>query len=763
MSLRSFVSLSIRSDFNIAISGRGAKPHGLIAHHQRTTNSGKIALKSLRDFSVRAELQNSRVCSLKNAASRRCFSNTRSARKGSIEGKSSIDTTKMLEHLQAGSTWLKKISKEAISNVYRLKSDQSKGTHMRIFQTLLQHVWPSKIGDTDDETKQKMFAAIQERKRRVLFSLGLLFAGKAVTIQVPFIFKYLVDSLPNAQSMADVANMTDPTTLGVWPVALLLGYGTSRAASSAFQEWRNAVFMHVAQDAIRITGRNVFDHVQSLDLQFHLSKNTGKVARIMDRGQRSIQFVLNAMVFHIAPTILEVSLVSGLLAWQFGMAHANVALLTVLAYGSFTVGITQWRTKFRRDMNRLENQASSRVVDSLMNYETVHYFNNIKHEGDRYEESLRGYQTAALQAQSSLSLLNVGQAAIFSVGLTTLMWLTSTQIMNGAASVGDLVLVNGLLFQLSVPLFFIGGVYREVRQSLIDMEQMYDLADTKSSLVTAEKPLIFQPEVMGTALTMDNVYFSYPSRFGPSENAEEGELKDAYQGRSILRGTSLNIPAGSTVAVVGTSGCGKSTLLRLWYRFYDATTGRVLVGGQDVRDLDLDSLRRNIAVIPQDTVLFHESVWYNLQYANLSASNEEIINAAQKAQLHESILSFPQGYDTVVGERGLKLSGGEKQRLAIARAMLKNDAPILLCDEPTSALDSTTESHIMANIKGIRDEGRTMVIVAHRLSTVKDADIIMVMDKGRVVEHGSHNQLLALQDGRYSEMWRRQESAGSLQ
>ena len=660
------------------------------------------------------------------------------------------------------SSWMQQLLTKTVSRVFTPSSKSQKRLHWRIFQTLVHHVWPDEQKHQHDEKKA---AEIQTRKQRVLLSLGLLMAGKAVTIQVPFLFKHLVDSLPNAAEIAS----TDPTgmALGIWPVSLLLGYGISRAASTGFLEWRNAVFMHVAQDAIRSTGRSVFDHVQNLDLQFHLSKNTGKVARVMDRGQRSIQYSLNAMVFHIGPTLLETCLVSGLLAYQFGMAHANIALATVLTYSLFTVGVTQWRTKFRRDMNRLENQASSRVVDSLMNYETVQYFNNIKHEGDRYEESLKGYQKAALEAQQSLSLLNFGQAGIFSVGLTALMWLTSQQIATGAASVGDLVLVNGLLFQLSVPLFFIGMVYRETRQALIDMEHMYELMDTPSSLSTPETPIIYDPQTMGSALTMENVYFSYPARFGSDEkdskgNDDGGSSKATAddQGRPILQGTTLSIGQGQRVAICGTSGCGKSTLLRLWYRFYDASGGKVMIGGKDVRDMDLDSLRRSIAVIPQDTVLFHESVMYNLQYGNLSASREEIIDAAKKAQLHDIIMRFPKGYDTVVGERGLKLSGGEKQRMSIARAILKKDAPILLCDEPTSSLDSETEAQIMQNIKNIGSGQRTTVIIAHRLSTIQDSDLIIVMDQGRVFEHGTHSELLA-KGGKYSELWRLQESAMS--
>lgn len=376
----------------------------------------------------------------------------------------------------------------------------------RIGTTLAQYVWPPTANDD---------TAAKRRKRQVLFSIGLMLSGKAVTIQVPYIFKNLVDALPTtAATMTTTSSldlMTATNSAGIPILSLLLGYGMSRAAASGFNEWRNAVFAHVAQDAIRNVGRNVFQHVHTLDMQFHLQKNTGKISRILDRGNRSISFVLNAMVFNILPTTVEVGLVTGLVYYQFGVAHASVVLSTIVAYTAYTVAITQWRTQFRRDMNRLDNQASSRVVDSLVNYETVQYCNNIQHEVDRYEESLRGYQTAALQAQRSLSLLNFGQAAIFSVGLTGIMMLTAQQILDGTATVGDLVLVNGLLFQLSVPLNFIGSVYREVRQSLLDMEQMFELMDTQSVLKDSGT-YQYDPSTMTTDIAFDNVEFAYPAR-----------------------------------------------------------------------------------------------------------------------------------------------------------------------------------------------------------------------------------------------------------
>lgn len=395
---------------------------------------------------------------------------------------------------------------------------------VRITQTLGRHVWPS------DDSPDSML-----RKKRVVGSLGLMLAGKVVTIQVPYIFKYLVDSMP-VDAAAVTAATTDTMTSSGFPVlVVIMGYGIARASAAGFNEYRNAVFAHVAQDAIRKVGRSVFEHIHKLDLQFHLTKNTGQVSRVLDRGNRSISFVLNAMVFHAVPTTIEVALVTTLVGYQFGMAHASVILATIAAYTGFTAGITQWRTQFRRDMNRLENQASGRVVDSLVNYETVQYFNNMQHEGERYDSSLRGYQKAALQAQQSLSLLNFGQAAIFSVGLSGIMYLTANQILDGTATVGDLVLVNGLLFQLSVPLNFIGSVYREVRNSMLDMENMFELLDTKARIADDPNKLQYDPQTMGTAMKLQNVKFAYPGKLD----------------RPILNGLTLDIPHGKTVALVG--------------------------------------------------------------------------------------------------------------------------------------------------------------------------------------------------------------------
>ena len=664
----------------------------------------------------------------------------------------------------------------------------SRQLQLRIAQTLSHHVWPTQEPKSPEEAQ-----AFKKRKYRVMASVGLLVSGKLVNIQVPYLFKYIVDAIPSISTemssvaaSAETAAMAstaavDPsllTTSTLLVPALIAGYGMSRAASTGLQEWRNAVFAYVAQDAIRNVGRSVFDHVHKLDMQFHLSRNTGQLSRILDRGNRSISFVLNAMVFHIAPTAIEVCLVTALVGYQFGSSHVAVVLGTIGAYTGFTVGVTNWRTQFRRDMNRLENQASGRVVDSLLNYETVQYCNNTKHEGERYDKSLRGYQKAALQAQQSLSLLNFGQAAIFSAGLTGIMYLTAHQVVyEGTATVGDLVLVNGLLFQLSVPLNFIGGVYREVRQSLLDMEAMYQLLDTKPSIAdesestetalsttNSRERLVYDPYKMGTTVKFEDVHFEYP--------ASTGLASQGGTSRRILNGLSLEIPRGQTVALVGSSGCGKSTILRLLYRFYDPQKGKISFGGIgstadssnffDVnQDLTLDSVRRSMAVIPQDTVLFHESIGYNIHYGNWDASWDEVIEAAKQAKIHDTIVNnFPQGYDTVVGERGLKLSGGEKQRVAIARAILKPNAPILLCDEPTSSLDTATEHDIMRNILEVaRDASRsdtTTIIIAHRLSTIQDCDNIFVLDRGQVVESGTHTELVEL-GGQYSDLLRMQQ------
>jgi len=617
-------------------------------------------------------------------------------------------------------------------------------------------------------------------RQRVIASVSLMLAGKGVTIATPFMFKALVDTLPMySPAAADgashtldataatsnlptfvpeilVDSLTTSTLAGVpaLPFVLLLSYGASRTLSSLFQESRNAVFANVAQSAIRSVGRSTFDHVHALDLQFHLNRNTGALGRIIERGNRSISFVLNAMVFNTVPTILEVGVVTGCMYYQFGMGHASTVLATIGAYVGYTVGITQWRTQFRKDMNRLNNKASGKISDSLLNYETVKYFNNEKHEGRTYESTLKKYQTAALQAQSSLAMLNFGQSAIFTVGMTTIMYLTAKEFVAGTATVGDLVLVNGLLFQLSVPLNFIGSVYREVQQCFIDMEAMFGLRDTKPALPDLSEAVEYNPDTDGCAIEFDDLKFAYsipPKESSKSENADENKQSSSMpaNNRPILRGTTFTIPQGKTVAIVGTSGCGKSTLLRMLYRFYAPDNGTIRISGKDISAYTTESIRKAMAVVPQDIVLFNDTIGYNIQYGNLDASWDDVVEAAKKSHLHDIIQKLPDGYDTIVGERGLKLSGGEKQRVSLARAILKK-SPILLCDEPTSSLDSHTELEIMNNLKEIGKE-TTCIIIAHRLSTIQDCDEIIVMDAGRVVEQGNHDELMR-KGGRYSDL-----------
>lgn len=572
-------------------------------------------------------------------------------------------------------------------------------------------------------------------KKRVIAALGLLGASKVLSVSVPFLFKYAIDNLSQISTLTEV----DPIT--AVPIAALLGYGAARAGASLSGELRNAIFAAVARKAIVDVAVNTFRHLHNLPLSFHLQRQTGALARVIDRGQKGIDFMLRSMVFNVAPTILEVSIVCTILASKFGPSFAAVAAGTVGTYTIFTFGTTKWRTRFRKAMNDADTAASSRAVDSLLNYETVKYFGNEQHEAEKYADFLKQYGAAHVKTQGSLSFLNFGQNLIFSTALSAIMLMTSNHIAAGTMTIGDLVMVNGLLFQLSLPLNFLGTVYREIQQSIIDMEALFSLLEQQpgsNNKSTRKKTpdLILREKRDGVTVTFEDVSFGYT-----------GE-------RKILDDVSFEIPNGTTAGIVGPSGCGKSTVLRLIYGLYKPSKGQIYIDGQNIWDLNMESVRERIGVVPQDTVLFNNTVAYNIAYGRLGASEEEIIQAARQASIHDSILRFSNQYETEVGERGLKISGGEKQRLAIARTLLKD--PVLMClDETTSSLDSKTEAEILRSLNDLT-RNRTAIYVAHRLSTVATLDKIIVLNHGKVAEVGAHNALLDV-NGIYADMWTQQQ------
>ena len=592
---------------------------------------------------------------------------------------------------------------------------ESEITGRDILSTLATHLWPA------DDLGAKV---------RVVSSLSMLVASKLVNVQIPFMFKDAIDTLGSPPGEA-----LTTSDLSAIPLALLLGYGVSRAGASLLNELRNTVFANVSLKAQRRIARDVFQHLHRLDLKYHLSRQTGSLSRAIDRGTRGINFALSAIIFNVFPTILEVSLVCGVLTYKFGVPFAGVTAATLATYAAFTFGVTAWRTKFRVHMNKMDSEANFKAIDSLINYETVKYFNNDQREVRRYDESLAGYEQSALRTQSSLGMLNFGQVAIFSTALSAMMVLAAREIRAGTMTVGDLVLVNQLLFQLSLPLNFLGSVYREMRQSITDMSTMFSLFKLQSGVPEARNPIDIAEVIRrdgGASLEFRNVGFAY--------------MPD----RKILDDFSFTLKPGRKIGIVGTSGSGKSTILRLIFRFYDTSEGCIAINGRDLRDISTDSLRSVIGVVPQDTVLFNDTIRYNIAYGRPDATDAEVEAVARDAAVHDSIMTFPDGYDTVVGERGLKLSGGEKQRIAIARTMLKNP-PILLSDEATSSLDSGTEGQIVDALARL-SSSRTSVYIAHRLSTIIDADEIIVLDHGHVAERGSHAELLQL-GGLYADMY----------
>ena len=587
--------------------------------------------------------------------------------------------------------------------------EKSQQNHWRTLKTMGSHLWPKGRGDL---------------KTRVIIALIFLAFAKILNVYVPFLMKQAIDQL----SQKDI-------TL-VLPVAFIVSFGLARIGVALFGEFRDLIFVKVGQHAQRTIALSTFKHLHNLSLNFHLSRQTGGLSRVIERGTRGIQFVLNFMTFNIIPTLLEIALVTGVLIYHFNIIYAGIIFITIFLYIFLTLAVTEWRLKFRKTMNQSENKANTKAVDSLINYETVKYFGNEDHEYRRFDHSLAKYEKAAIKSQSSLSILNVIQATIIGAGLITILLMAGNDVISGKRTIGDFVLVNSFLIQLYMPLNFLGFVYREIKNSLVDMDNMFELINVNTSVADKESALDFK-STKGEVEFKD-VSFSY------------------NEDRQILKNVSFKISEGKTLAVVGPSGSGKSTLARLLFRFYDVNIGNILVDDHDIKDLTQKSLRKSIGVVPQDTVLFNDTIGYNIAYGRTEASQAEIENAAKLAKIHDFIEALPDKYDTQVGERGLKLSGGEKQRVAIARTILKNPN-ILIFDEATSALDSHKEKEIQNSLKEV-SQNRSTLVIAHRLSTIVDADEILVLKAGEVVERGNHHDLLN-KNGEYASLWQKQQEA----
>ena len=584
-------------------------------------------------------------------------------------------------------------------------------TYLKTFKLLFPFLWPNKRSDL---------------RKRVSLALICLILAKVASVYTPLILGRSVDSLTELSSGINL--------LMLIPIALIISYGVARIASLTFEGMRDALFSKVSQHAIREVTLTIFKHLHSLSLQFHLNRQTGALSKFIDRGTKGIDFLLRYVIFNVVPTFIEIILVSIILLNLYGYFYALITIITITIYVILTFIITQWRVQFRRDMNSADNSVSTKMIDSLLNFETVKYFNNENHEFNRLDVSLKKYELAANKSRHSLSLLNIAQIIVIMSGITIMLVMTAFGIRSNDISIGGFVVINAYMLQLYQPLNFLGSVYREIQQSLVDMENMFNLLDEKSKVKDSLKQLKINSK---TEIKFSNISFGYDER------------------RTVIKDISFDVPNGKKVAIVGPTGAGKSTISRLLFRFYDPTNGSIYINDENINSISQHSLRKIIGVVPQDTVLFNDTIHYNISYGDPKASEDDIINAAKNADIHDFVISLPDGYETIVGERGLKLSGGEKQRVAIARTFLKNPK-ILFFDEATSALDSTTEKEIQKNLENISKD-KTTLIIAHRLSTAAYADNIIVLDKGSIIEQGSHNYLLDLK-GKYFEMWEKQKA-----
>ena len=630
---------------------------------------------------------------------------------------------------------------------------------------------------SDLATLRRLFPYLWEYKYRVMAALAFMVGAKTANVSVPLLLKQLIDTMNPKGGL-------DAHALLVVPVALLFAYGLLRLSTTLFAELRELIFAKATEGASRSISLQVFRHLHALSLRFHLERQTGGLTRDIERGTRAVNSLISYSLYSIIPTLIEVAMVLTYLAVKFDVWFAGITLIALVVYISFTVLVTEWRTEFRKVMNELDSKAHSRAIDSLLNYETVKYFNNEEFEATRYDENLERYRLAALKSQRTLSLLNTGQQLIIATGLIAMLWRATQGVVDGRMTLGDLVMVNAFMIQLYIPLGFLGVLYREIKQSLTDLDKMFTLIEREREIADVPGALPLKllhphpnplPEGEGTNRLPKgggiNSLAGADSQRGTEllplplgEGRGEGGASVAFShvnfaydpARPILHDISFEIPSGKTVAVVGPSGSGKSTLARLLFRFYDVQSGQILIAGQDIKQVTQASVRQAIGIVPQDTVLFNDTVEYNIAYGKPGATREQVVEAAQSAHIHNFISATPKGYDTMVGERGLKLSGGEKQRVAIARTLLKNP-PILIFDEATSALDSANERAIQAELQSVA-QNKTTLVIAHRLSTVVDAHEILVMDAGRILERGTHAALLAC-GGRYAQMWALQQSS----